>query len=46
MPFSVRGKGMPVFVEGLFLPIATVDFVHADERAVLCRKLGERGVAF
>ena len=37
---------MPYCVEGLFLPFATVDLVHADERAVLRRKLGERGIAF
>ena len=37
---------MPYCVEGLRLPFATVDLVHADERAELLRKLGERGVAF
>src|SRR6476620_309683 len=39
-------KGDPVLLEGLFLPLATVDLVHADRRAMLFRNLRQRSVAF
>ena len=37
---------MPYCVEGLLLPFATVDLVHADGAPMLLRKLGQRGIAF